>query len=165
MWRLDLAFILAVIANPLMAQELELSVANRAKLDDCTLDVFRTELSAILSASGRPAVFSPEARSVLRITVRQEAPEEEAMALGRIQRIDGRLVPEVELFVAPTAQLIGTRLAGILGRALARVAAHELGHWLTQESGHAKNGLMMERLSAAHLIAPSRRFFLLPVTD
>ncbi len=165
MERKGLAVIFAVIANPLLAEDLSLFVQNSARLDECTLKVFRTELGAILAASGRPAEFSAWRPGSVTITLRQQPPDEESLALGRTYRSRGRLAPEIELFVNPTAQLIGTRLSGVLGRALARVATHELGHWLSQESGHATRGVMMERLSAAHLMASGAAFLRLPASD
>lgn len=162
MWRAALALILAMAANQLTAGGLELCVENSARLDRWTLEVFRTELGAILDASGRPARFKPCQPGLVKLTLRQEPPEDEPTALGGTRLQNGRLTPEIELFVAPTAQIIGTRLPGLLGLALARVATHELGHWLGRGAAHSARGVMMERLSAAHLMAPDRGFFRLP---
>jgi hypothetical protein len=160
-----LAAALAVLAGPLMAGGLKVCLANPARLDDLTLQVFRQELGAILTASGRPSSLDSCASPAVRITLRQYPGEEEPAALGRTRYVNGRLLPEIDLFVSPVGQIVGTRLPGVIGRALARVAAHELGHWLAQETGHAAHGFMMERLAAGHLMAAGREFFRLPPAD
>ena len=159
MWRW---VVVLAIANPLVAGDLYLCVENPARLDEYTLSAFRTELGAILSASGRPAGFTACGPGVVRITIRQYPPREEPSALGATRYKDGRLLPEIELFAGPVSQMIGIDLAAVLGRALARVATHELGHWLTQDGGHTRRGVMMAWLSAGHLLAADRSFFLLP---
>ncbi|MFN0166883.1 MAG: hypothetical protein ACKV22_10675 [Bryobacteraceae bacterium] len=160
-----MAVILAMVANPLIAGNLDLFLQNSARLDESTIEAFRAELGTILAASGRPAVFTIWRPGIVTIILRREPPEAETSALGGTRIRNGRLVPEIELFVAPTAQMVGTRLPAVLGRALARVATHELGHWLSEGSRHSPHGVMMERLSAAHLMAPDRGFFRLPPGD
>ncbi len=147
---------------PPMAGGLPLCLKNAAQLDGDTVQAFQTELSRILTSSGWSGVWSPCSSGVLAITLRRDPPESEPSALGGIRTSDGRLLPEIELFVSPTAQIVGTRLPAVLGRALARVATHELGHWLNQGPAHTSRGYMMERLSAAHLMAPDHGFFRLP---
>jgi hypothetical protein len=165
MRKAGLAILLVVIANPLTAGSLELCVENPARLDPSTLRAFRTELGGILAASGYPFAFTDCRPGIVTVTLRSVPPGEELSALGATRYRNGRLVPEIALFVAPVADMIGTRLPGVLGRALARVATHELGHWLSQDGGHAERGFMRERLSAAHLMAPDRGFFHLPPPD
>jgi hypothetical protein len=165
MWKAGLALILVVVANPLKAATLDLFVQNSARVDESTLQAFRAELGTIMAASGRPAVFTVWRPGIVTITLRREPPDEETSALGGTRIRNGRLVPEIELFVGPTAQMVGTRLPAVLGRALARVATHELGHWLSVGTRHAERGVMMERLSAARLMAPDRGFFRLPPGD
>jgi hypothetical protein len=162
MWGAALVLFAITAAKPLIAQGLFLRIENPAKLDEHTLKAFRTELDTILTASGRRAALTPCSSTTVSVTLRTEPPAEEPSALGGIRRRDGRLVPEIELFVSPTAQIIGTRLPAVLGRALARVATHELGHWLSPDSPHAERGVMMERLSSAHLMASDNDFFRLP---
>jgi hypothetical protein len=156
---------MAFIAQPLMAGSLDLCIENPARVDGATLESFQAELRAILTASGRTASFAPCRPGILTITLRRQPPDDEPSALGGTRYRDGRLVPEIELFVAPIAQIIWTRLPGVLGRALARVATHELGHSLFNRTGHAVSGVMMERLGAAHLMAADRGFFRLPPGD
>jgi hypothetical protein len=146
----------------MIAGGLELCVENPARLDGFTVQAFRAELNRIAELSGRPIVFTGCRPGLVRIVLRDEPPAEETSALGAIRQQDGRLLPEIELFVSPTSRLINTRLPEILGRALARVATHELGHLLTRSSTHRDHGVMMERLSAAHLMASDRSFFSLP---
>jgi hypothetical protein len=160
-----LVFVFFIIANQLTAGTLELCVENPARLDEFTLRAFQTELGNILDLSGRPATFTPCRPGVVTITLRRQPPDEESSALGRTRHVNGRLVPDIELFAAPTVQIVGTVLPGVLGRAMARVATHELGHWLSQGSGHSTRGFMMERLSAAHLMASDRGLFRLPPGD
>lgn len=155
-------FFVFTITNPFVVSGLEICVENPARLDPPTVQAFRTELSAILAASGRDAAVIPCRPGIMTITLRPEPPREESSALGGIRYRSGRLEPEIELFVSPTAQIVRSRLPGVLGRALARVATHEFGHWLNQSPAHAAHGVMMERLSAAHLTASNRAFFRLP---
>jgi hypothetical protein len=149
-------------ANLLMASDLGLCVANPARLDDSTVGVFQKELGAILVASGRPAVFKPCQPGLVRITLRRRPPAEEPAALGATRYKDGRLIPEIEIFITPTTHMIDTSLPSLLGLAMARVATHELGHWLSQSQRHSPRGIMMARLSAAYLIAPDCGYFRLP---
>lgn len=162
MWAARLAIVAVMISNQLIASGLDLCVENPDGLDRMTLQSFRTELGAILAASGRPANFTACLPVIVTITLRDDPPEEEPTALGATRVRNGRLVPEIELYVSPIAQIVATRLPGVLGRALARVATHELGHLLSQGSAHTRHGVMMERLSAAHLMAADRSFFRLP---
>lgn len=151
--------------NGLMAGGLDLCLENPARVDDLTVQSFRTELHRIVEASGRSAAFVPCGPGAVRIVLRRDPPDQETSALAAIRQRDGRLLPEIEVFVGPTSQLIGVRLCGVLGRALARVTSHELGHYLNRSARHAAHGAMMERLSAAHLMAADRAFFLLPPAE
>jgi hypothetical protein len=162
MWAAALVTIALAAANQSMASGLDLCLENRARLDDDTVRAFRTELERIVAASDRPAAFVPCGSGTITITFRNDPPGEEPTALGSIRQVDGRLIQQIELYVQPTAAVIGTRLPAVLGRALARVGTHELGHWLSQASGHAQSGIMMESLSAAHLMVPDRGRFRLP---
>lgn len=160
------AWIIAIIAlmvQPVAGETLALCVANPARLDSSTLEVFRKELSRVLASSASSATFTDCHPGAVSITFRAEPIEGEGSALGATRRRNGHLVGEIEIFVDPTAQLLRTRLPAPLGRALARVATHELGHWLGQVSEHSSQGIMMERLSAAHLLAPDRGTLRLPV--
>ncbi len=158
-----IATLAVVMVQPLVAGSLDLCVSNPARLDSSTLQVFRNELSRVLASSARPATFTDCHPGVVSITLRAEPVEGEGSALGATRRRNGHLVGEIEIFVDPTAQLLRTRLPAPLGRALARVATPELGHWLGQVSEHSSQGIMMERLSAAHLMAPDRGTLRLPV--
>jgi hypothetical protein len=162
MWRASLAIATIVIANPLMAGALELCVQNPSRLDEYTLRSFRSELTVILTASGRPPEFVACRPGLTKLIVREQPPEEETSALGRTRVENGQFVPEIEIFVAPVAAILGTRLPAVLGRALARVATHELGHLLRQDARHSPRGVMTERLGAAHLMAPDHGYFRLP---
>ncbi len=164
MWKTRLAvFTLMLAGKTLIGGGLALCLENPARVDTYTLQALQEELHFILVASDRSAAITTPCRpGIVTITLRQDPPDEETSALGGIRVRDGRLFPEIELFVSPTAQIVGTRLPGVLGRALARVATHELGHWLNQNSLHAARGCMMERLSAGYLMAPNRGFFRLP---
>jgi hypothetical protein len=157
-----LAIIVLAIGNQLIASGLDLCMQNQARLDPYTLRAFQAELGDILAVSGHATRLSDCGPGSVMVTLRDSPSGEEPTALGATRRKNGRLVPEIDLFVGPTAHMVGTRLPAVLGRALARVATHELGHFLTQGSTHAQRGVMMERLSAAHLLAPSRAFFRLP---
>jgi hypothetical protein len=160
--RQGLVVLAFLVANSLKAGTLELCVENVAKLDDSVIQVFRTELNTILNASSRNASFTECRPGVVTITLRQQPPDDERSALAGIKNKDGRLIPEVDVFTGAVSQILGTNLPAILGRALARVTTHELGHWLTQSAGHSSCGVMLERLTAAHLMAPGRNFFRLP---
>ena len=158
------AFVL-VMANSLTASGLELCLENAARLDDAAVRTFRAELSALLGASGRPAIFSQCHPGTVSITLLRQPPGEEPSALGGTRHRNGRLLPEIDLFVGPVTRIVGTNLPAVVGRALARVATHELGHWLSQGMGHTERGVMMERLSAAHLMAREHIFFRVPPGD
>lgn len=80
-----------------------------------------------------------------------------ADALGRAAVADGRILPALEVFKGPVAQLSGANDLETLGRALGRVAAHELLHYLLQQSGHNVTGLLQERLGARALRSEDRR--------
>lgn len=80
-----------------------------------------------------------------------------ADALGRAHMVDGKILPALEVFKGPVAQLSGANDLETLGRALGRVAAHELLHYLLQQSGHNVTGLLQERLGAADLRSEDRR--------
>lgn len=160
MLAVPLAGLALVLSNSLVDRGLDLCVDNQARLDEMTMQAFRTELMAILTASERYGEFAPCRAGSVRITMRSKPPAEEASALGAARRKDGRILPELELYVDGVTQLVNVRLPGVIGRALARVATHEMAHYLYQEGGaHADAGLMMERLGAAHLLAANRRFF------
>ena len=153
-------------ANPLTGRALGLCLENAARVDNDTLKVFRAELGRVFSESNRQADFEDCGPDAIRIDFQIESPADEPSALGGIRQRDGVLFPEIALFVSPTAEIIGSRLPALLGRALARVATHELGHWLSQSSAHASRGVMMERLSAAHLLAvDSSGIFRVPPGD
>jgi hypothetical protein len=162
MWAKGLLALGLLAGNSLIAGGLELCIENPARLDEFTVQAFRGEIQRIAQLSNRPIAFAGCRSGHVRIVLRNEPPDEETSALGAIRQQDGRLLPEIELFVSSTSRLINTRLSGILGRALARVATHELGHLLTRRATHRDNGVMMERLSAAHLMASDRNFFSLP---
>jgi hypothetical protein len=162
MWAKGLCALGLLACNSLIAGGLELCVENPARLDGFTVQAFRAEIQRIAQVSGRPITFTASQAGRVRIVMREEPPDEETSALGAIRQRDGRLLPEIELFISPTSRLINTRLSEILGRALARVATHELGHLLTRRATHRDHGVMMERLSAAHLMASDRSFFSLP---
>jgi hypothetical protein len=151
--------------NPLSVKALDLCIENRAKLDPQTFQAFHTELDRILSASELAAGLDICRPGAVAIMVQAEGVPEEPSALGGIRQLNGRLLPEIAIFVTPTALLIDNRLPAVLGRALARVAAHELGHLLSQRSKHNPSGLMSERFSAAHLLAPDRGFFRIPTSE
>jgi len=153
-------FLLAVLASPLMAKGLDLCIENPARLDEVTLRIVREELEAVFASAGRPVRFLPCQRAHVTITLRREAAAEDGSALGRAPWKDGRVAPGIEVFAGPVSALVGSRLPAVLGRALGRVAAHELGHWIGPGDGHSGAGLMSERLTAAHLMAPRRERFL-----
>ena len=70
--------------------------------------------------------------------------------------VDGKIVPSLEVFKGPVAQVLGANDLETLGRALGRVAAHELLHYLLQQSGHNVTGLLQERLGAEALRSEDR---------
>jgi len=150
------------IAAPLEAGTVNLCIENTALLDSSALQVFRAELGSILATSQRTAVFTDCAPGVITITMRQQPPAEETSALGGIRHVDGRLTPQIDLFTRPVVRMVGSSLPAVVGRALARIATHEIGHWITQSAGHADCGVMMQRLTAAHLMGSGRSFFRLP---
>lgn len=78
-------------------------------------------------------------------------------ALGRAPMVDGKIVPALEVFKGPVAELTGATDLDTLGRALGRVAAHELLHYLLQQSDHNVTGLLQERLGATALRSEDRR--------
>ncbi len=80
-----------------------------------------------------------------------------ADALGRAPVIDGKIIPALEVFKGPVAEVSGANDLETLGRALGRVAAHELLHYLLQQSGHNVTGLLQERLGATALRSEDRR--------
>jgi len=77
-------------------------------------------------------------------------------APGRAPMVDGKILPALEVFKGPVAQLSGANDLQALCRALGRVAAHELLHYLLQQSGHNVTGLLQERLGAAALRSEDR---------
>ena len=160
---MKIVLLLLVMANLLTASDLRLCLENTARIDETTYRATRSELAAILAVSGVAASFADCGPGVVSIALQREPSAEEPAALGRTLRRGGRLLPQIDIFVGPVSQLLGTNLPGLLGRALARVATHELGHWISQGARHTDRGVMMERLSAAHLMARDRSFFRLPV--
>ncbi len=78
-------------------------------------------------------------------------------ALGRAPMVDGKIIPVLEVFKGPVAELSGANDLEMLGRALGRVAAHELLHYLLQQSGHNVTGLLQERLGPTALRSEDRR--------
>ena len=156
---LPLAALAMALSNPMMNRELDVCLDNQARLDEMTIQAFRTELMAILSASDRYAEVAPCREGSVRISLRSKPPAEETAALGAARRKEGRIVPELDLFVDAIAQVVDTRLPGVLGRAMARVATHEIAHYLYQAGVHTDGGLLMERLGPGHLLAADRSFF------
>lgn len=153
------AALVMALAVPGLAGELSVCLDNQARLDETVVQVFRSELAAILEVSGRVVRFDSCGQGDVRMILRARGSAEEPAALGAARRGGGRILPEIELYVDPVARLVETRLPGVLGRALARVAMHELAHYLQQSGEHLAEGYMMERLGPAHLIAADRRLF------
>jgi hypothetical protein len=156
-WTIPILAMMTVAAAP--SHDLHLCLENPTKLEPMLLSAFQKETVRILASSGRHSAFVPCAPDVVVLTLRREPPSEEPSALGATRTRDGRLLPEIELFAKPVAELVGYRLPGLVGRALARVAVHELGHYVFQDPRHRTRGVMMERLSAAHLLAGDPGFF------
>lgn len=160
-----LAALFATLSNPLLANGLSVCIENPARIDKQTLEAFQREVERIAAGSGRSVVFTDCSPVAVTVTVRDEGPPEEPVALGRTRIQDGRVTPDIEVFAAPVARMIGTRLPSVLGRAMARVAAHEFGHLWSQSKGHTSHGLMRERISPAILLAPRADLFRLPSGD
>jgi len=74
----------------------------------------RTELERIVTASDRPASFLPCGPGTITITLRNDPPADEPSALGAIRQLDGRLIPQIELYIRPTASIIRTCLPAVL---------------------------------------------------
>jgi hypothetical protein len=156
---LYIAALVGALPGALAAGAAPTCILNPARVDPMTLQVFREELAGILAASGMTAEFGACEAGSVRITLRGAPPETETAALGAARFKDGKVLPELEIYVDGIARLLDTRLAGVLGRAMARVAAHEMAHYLRQQGGHEAEGALRERLSVAHLLAADRRYF------
>ena len=161
--------ILMVAANPLLALDLAVCPGRSGSLDSMTDSAFRQEIGRIAARSGVETRFlacSNQVPSLIRLRVDEAGPDEAPDALGAAVRRDGRIAPELRVFVGPIARLVGTRLPYLLGLAMARVAAHELGHYLRQDDSHDHDGEIMSavltgpKLIAAHdfriRLAPGR---------
>lgn len=80
-------------------------------------------------------------------------------ALGATRLSRGVVMPEVVVFRETIRELLPVqmRMEGTEARAIARVVAHELGHYLTASTGHRRNGVNDESLTAGHLLSPPPR--------
>jgi hypothetical protein len=136
---------------------MEICVADSARLTLPTLAAFQAEMSALAPAA---KLRWRDQRCEVRIHLELSATEESPDVLGRVRKSDGRILPELQVFVPAVLHLLGeSRSATLAGRALARVAAHELGHYLNQSADHQESGIMREYLTAAELAAPDRSRF------
>lgn len=148
---------------PLHAQELSVCVDAYTRLDGDTVRVFEEELQGIARKSGLSLRFLQNQSHCPEIRIRIQAQgQKEVSALGATRVLNGRIQPELEIYVTPVATLIRSSLPVLLGRAMARVAAHEIGHYLLQESDHS-DGLMSESFTAAHLLVKDHRSFRIPL--
>ncbi len=161
--------ILAVAANPLLGLDLAVCTVRPGTFDSMTDSAFRQEIGRIATRSGVETRFLPcsnQEPAVIRLHVSEAGTDDAPDALGAAVRRDGRIAPELRVFMGPIARLVGTRLPYLLGVAMARVAAHELGHYLRQDESHDHDGEIMSagltgpKLIAAHdfriKVPPSR---------
>ena len=161
--------ILMVTASPLLGLDLAVCPGRPGALDSMTDSAFRQEIGRVAARSGVEIRFlscANQEPSLIRLRVDEAGPDEAPDALGAAVRRDGRITPELRVFVGPIARLVGTRLPYLLGLAMARVAAHELGHYLRQDDSHDHDGEIMSavltgpKLIAAHdfriKLAPGR---------
>jgi hypothetical protein len=143
--------LLIVALNPLWGLDLAIC----SPVDAATQSEFRKELTRIATRSGIETRFRECAASgVVRLQFVETGSADEPTALGAAARRHGQIAPDLQIFIGPTARLIGTRMPYLLGVAMARVAAHELGHYLRQDDTHDRDGgLMSAVLTGAKLIA------------
>jgi len=97
--------------------------------------------------------FSCQAPNPVIVTFREAPPQgRPADALGATRVLNGRILPDIEIYRLSVRQML--RDPGDLaeGRALATVTAHELHHYLWQQPLHEPSGLRSELLTAQNLI-------------
>lgn len=148
-------------ANARDVKDLTVCTAGPEDVDRALRQAWQTELSRILAVTGHRLVLECRTGAVEVHFHRVHA--EESSALGSARTSGGAVLPKIELYLGPVAELIGTRLSGPLGIALARITAHELAHYLTQERGHAKRGAFGAYYTAGVLLGANPRHFRLPV--
>ena len=139
-------------AAVLPATPLEICLVNEGLLAPSAAAELRSELRRLLPAHRITYVSTPcssEGPSVV-ITFRAEGSRAVPDALGAARIRNGRIEPEVEVFLAPVERLVGGGWERV-GRALARVAAHETLHYLRQQTHHDQRGVLTETFDAKRL--------------
>jgi hypothetical protein len=142
------------------AEPLRVCVHNQINLPEPAEASMRAELKLlfprlkVVTQSG-PCSATIEGQVIIFVKGADEGVPAEAS--GRSPVVDGKIVPALEVFKGPVAQVSGANDLETLGRALGRVAAHELLHYLLQQSGHNVTGLLQERLGATTLRSEDRR--------
>jgi hypothetical protein len=121
-------------------------------------------------------------RGAVRLAVKladRPDPQSAAKALGSIRFLGDVPEPAIVLYQDAMERLISTAAIfgrgyrewpvalghSILGRVLGRALAHEIGHFLLRSRQHSTAGLMRSELTAADLVWPDRRPFVLSVGD
>jgi hypothetical protein len=159
---LALGLFVAISGAPAFSQDLAACVDLRTKLDTDTVALFQQELRSIAKNSGLTLrlVHENGACPGVRLIIRTRLAKD-ISALGAARLLNGRVLPEIEVYAASIAVTLPSRLPALLGPALARVAAHEIGHYLTQSSVHA-DGLMSDRIAGPRLMVRDNRSFRIP---
>jgi hypothetical protein len=142
------------------AEPVRVCVRNQIDLPEIAQASMRAELKLLFPrlkvvAQSEPCEAVTEGQ--ILIFVKDTEDGVPADALGRAPIVDGKIIPALEVFKGPVAELSGANDLETLGRALGRVAAHELLHYLLQQSGHNVTGLLQERLDTTALRSEDRR--------
>ena len=141
------------------AEPLRICVHNQINLPDPAEAAMRAELRLLfprLKVVTQSNPCSAAGEDQVLIFVKDAEEGVPADALGRAPMVDGKIVPSLEVFKGPVAQVLGANDLETLGRALGRVAAHELLHYHLQQSGHNVTGLLQERLDQTALRSEDR---------
>lgn len=153
--------VLAVVCFSAAAQAepIRVCVHNQINLPEPAEASMRAELKLLfprlkMITQSNPCSTAAEDQVLIYVKDREEGVP--ADALGRAPMLDGKIIPAIEVFRGPVAELSGANDLETLGRALGRVAAHELLHYLLQQSDHNVTGLLRERLGAAALRSEDR---------
>lgn len=141
------------------AEPVRVCVHNQINLPEPAEASMRAELKLLFPrlkviAQSNPCSATAEGQVLIFVKDTEEGVA--ADALGRAPMVNGKIIPALEVFRGPVAQISGANDLETLGRALGRVAAHELLHYLLQQSGHNVTGLLQERLGATALRSEDR---------
>jgi hypothetical protein len=147
--------------NAQITNDLAVCVADAGSIPPDLHRLWKTELTRILDVTGHRLVLSCRPSSV-ELRFHSQHPGD-STALGAARTSGGAVLPKIELYISPVAELIGTNLPGLLGTALARITAHELAHYVKQECEHHKRGSFGAYYTAGMLLAGSPKHFRLPV--